>query len=88
MFYEEAEVACTFFAYANKPLINKLIKRGDCITNGKISKLIREEARLQDMIDEKAEDFKRPVKAFLIFKDQEGFERCAKYVSTTKNIIG
>ena len=40
------------------------------------------------MCKKKADKFKRPVQAFIMFANQEGFERCSEYVSTEKNVLG
>lgn len=45
-------------------------------------------SQIEKLVEEKKEDFSRPVVAFVIFETQEGQERCFEEFLTTKNMIG
>ena len=58
---QEPEIACVYFAYNNAKLISALKKRGDSLTNGKISKLLKDEDYINKLCEDHSDDFKRPV---------------------------
>jgi hypothetical protein len=84
----DTRIACIFFAYANSSLIEVLKRRGNNLVNGKLHQMYKTEDMINQLIHERHEEFKRPVKAFVSFNSQEGHERCMEYVFTTKNFLG
>ena len=66
------------FGYSNSKLINLLKKRGRLITDGEFDKVKKLEVTINNKLSKgrNYEKFKRPVMAFVTFKNQEGYERC------------
>lgn len=77
-------VASISLAYKNKVLLDQLNIRGDYIAKGNFDGIEKVEHNLNQIIQEDIEDndidLSKPVKAFITFKTQEGFERCRKYL--------
>ena len=76
------------FAYDNRELIEMLRQRGRLLMQGKYKEHSVISSQIEKLVEEKKEDFSRPVVAFVIFETQEGQERCFEEFLTTKNMIG
>jgi len=83
-----ADIACVIFAYSNRKLIKALIKRGKCLIAGKIHNILESEERINHLVSDHRDDFIRPVKAYVSFNTQEGFERATAHCGTSRNIWG
>ena len=84
----DTRIACIFFAYANGEVIEVLKQRGKALINGNLNSMYKSEEKLNKYIHRNEEALKRPVKAFLTFQSQEGYERCMEHVTTKRNFLG
>ena len=84
------EIACIFFAYHNKELIGMLEKRGKSINNLDLKGIEKHEIKINKLLknEKKVAEFMKPCQAFIIFSNQEGFERCMQHCSTSKGLFG
>ena len=84
----DTRMACIFFAYANGQVIDVLKDRGKSLINGNLNGMYKSEEKLNKLIHNDEEAFKRPVKAFITFNSQEGYERCMEHATTSRNFLG
>ena len=56
-------------------LIRDLIKRGNQLMNSNSKKLIEIEDKINKKIESKGDYFSEPVRAYIIFQDEEGYQR-------------
>ena len=75
---DEIEVAGISLAFSNGALIKVLKKRGKIIAYGKYQELQHVDEALNHIIENHQEKMTTPIKAFVTFSNQEGFERCSK----------
>ena len=79
---EGHKIAFISFTYKNRDLILGLKKRGDFISQGDFKGLKKfEEEFNQQLLDEdNIKNYSKPIRAYITFFYQEGYERCAKYL--------
>ena len=77
---EKIEIATVSFAHKNGEMIKKLIKRGTAFGNGKYGQVAKMDADIDALATEKAAELGTPVRAFITFCTQEGYERCEKWL--------
>lgn len=70
------------YGYKNGELIKMLKQRGLLIGNNKPHKKL--EKQIMEYVVKNFERISTPVKAFITFRTQEGFERCCKYIGNSK----
>lgn len=79
---EKIEIATISFAHKNGEMIQRLIKRGAAFGNGKYREVRRMDDDIKAVARVRAEELGTPVKAFITFCTQEGYERCEKHLFT------
>ena len=86
----DVKIACVSFAFANTELIGLLKKRGRQLINGQFESSIATKRKIYEkMFDKsKAEEYERPVMAFVTFINQEGYERCIQNFETSNGFFG
>ena len=84
----DTRIACIFLAYANGEVIDVLKNRGKALINGNLNGMYKAEEKLNKIIHDNEDALKRPVKAFITFNSQEGYERCMEHVNTHRNFLG
>ncbi|CDW91332.1 UNKNOWN [Stylonychia lemnae] len=63
------------FAFKSSVIIRKLMDRGTYIMSSEQDKIIKVEQELDNILTEKQEEFSEPVRAYIIFQDEEGYQR-------------
>jgi hypothetical protein len=71
------------FAFKNSMMINTLIKRGQYIMNSKNKELIEIEHQLNKTFEEQGDELSEPVRAYIIFQDEEGYQRAIHLTKQT-----
>lgn len=73
------KIANISFAFDNDDMIELLEKRGTAICNNKEEEKVKIEKKIDELHKSKSEELSRPVKAFITFETQEGYERAIRY---------
>jgi hypothetical protein len=60
-----------------------LDKRGNQIVAGQMKLVIKTEDKIIELIENKFDEFTRPVAAYVVFKSQENYERCIEKLETS-----
>lgn len=81
------KIANISFAFDNYEIINLLEKRGAAIVNRKEKQQLEIEEKLEEIRRQKADEVSRPVKAFITFETQEGYERAKKIKKDNLNVL-
>jgi hypothetical protein len=74
----DIKIANINFAQDNAELLKMLALRGSLIVAGKYTKLNQVNQQIRDYMILKRNEVIRPVKAFITFETQEGYERALK----------
>ena len=77
---DNVKIASLSMAYDNREIIEILKSRGQNLVNGKQKQLRKDEEKINKLVKQQKDKFKRPVFAFVTFNCQEGYERCMKWV--------
>ena len=70
------DVVDVSIAYDNREMLMLLQKRGSILGAGQYSEYDGVEQEINDLLENKHDKITTPVKAFIIFNNQEGFLRC------------
>jgi hypothetical protein len=72
---DEIKIATISFAFDNGEVIKSLVKRGNAIVNKNTEKKEEAEAEIELFKKDKLDEITKPVKAYITFETQEGYER-------------
>jgi hypothetical protein len=81
------DVAVITFATANQTLIKLLKERGSYITEGKLKKIKNIDAKINSYRERNSNKLKTPVKAYVTFEKQVGYE-VASRITGGYNLFG
>lgn len=82
---EHIDVAVTTMAFDNSELIGLLAERGGYITNEKWDKMREVDEKINQMKNQKLDDWSRPCSVFITFQLEEGLQRALNMEDEIKN---
>jgi len=84
---DSIKIANISFAFNNDDMIKLLQRRGNAIMNNNIENKIKIEKEIDEIHKAKSSELSRPVKAFVTFELQEGYERAKKMKEDNKRVF-
>lgn len=72
---KQVKIVDVTFAFKSSMLIRDLIKRGSFIMSSNKVKLDEIEQKIQTELEKQGDYFSEPVRAYIIFQDEEGYQR-------------